>query len=97
MSKKDIENSEILISLGVSSDWSFETDFLKYKKVPIIGFDGTISSEKFLKDAIKLVFRLYKTSLFINSIKVYFSYLAFFRNSIKHIQEKISTGSKAIS
>ena len=40
MSKKDIQNSQILISLGVSSDWSFEIDFLKYKKVIIITFDG---------------------------------------------------------
>ncbi len=97
VSKKDIDNSEILISLGVSSDWSFENDFLKYKKVPILAFDGTISSNKFLKDAIKLVFRLYSPSLFINAVKVYFSYLAFFRNSIKHIQKNISTSSKGIS
>ena len=47
VSKKDIENSGILISLGVSYDWSFKTDFLKYKKVPKIAFDGTINIKKF--------------------------------------------------
>ena len=91
ISKKDIQQSDILISLGISSDWSFEEDFLKYKSVPILAFDGTISSKKFLKNTLKAIFLFYNPKLFINALKTYISYSAFFRNSVRHFQKNISS------
>ena len=31
VSKIDIDDSEILVGLGISDDWSFESDFLRHK------------------------------------------------------------------
>ena len=97
ISKKDIKYSDILISLGINSDWSYEEDFLKYKKVPILAFDGTINSKKFFKDIVKTIFRFDNPKLFINAVKTYISYLRFFRNSIRHFQINVSSQTKEIS
>ena len=35
VSRNDIDNSDILISFGISEDWSFEVDFIKKKKSSI--------------------------------------------------------------
>ena len=40
--KKTILETEHLISFGILDDTSFESDFLKTNKVPIICFDHTI-------------------------------------------------------
>ena len=69
ISKKDIQHSDLLISLGISSDWSYEDDFLKYKKVPILSFDGTINSQKFFKNIIKTIFRIDNPKLFLMPVK----------------------------
>ena len=94
ISKKDIQHSDILISLGISSDWSYEKDFLSYKKVPILAFDGTINSKKFFKNIIKTIFRFDNPKLCINAIRTYISYLTFFRHSIKHFQKNVSSQTK---
>ncbi len=97
ISKKDIQNSDILISLGINSDWSYEEDFVRCKKVPIIAFDGTINSQKFFKNIIKTIFRFDNPKLFLDACKTYISYLTFFRNSIKHFQKNVSSQTKDIS
>ena len=91
ISREDIMHSDILISLGISSDWSYEEDFLKYKSLPILAFDGTISGKKFLKNIVRTILRFDNPKLFINALKTYISYFAFFRNSVRHFQKNISS------
>ncbi len=45
-----IEKSDFLIGLGISTDWSFEEDFLRIngQNIPVHGYDHTIS-ERFLR------------------------------------------------
>ena len=41
-----LENAEFLISFGISTNWDFEKDFIKYKNINFLAFDGSID-EKF--------------------------------------------------
>ena len=50
VSKKTVLETEYLISFGILDDTSFESDFLKTNKVPIICFDHTINKSYWKKD-----------------------------------------------
>ena len=47
--KRDVNNADILVSLGVCHAWSFEESFLKYNRVPIEAYDGTTGLFKLFK------------------------------------------------
>lgn len=64
VNKKDLENTKKLLSLGVGDDWSFEKDFEKVKKCPIIAYDGTVSEKNDYFKSLKSFFKKDKT--FIN-------------------------------
>ena len=49
ISKRQIEQTETLISLGISGDWSFDTDFTKIKDVYLYAYHYSISLELFRK------------------------------------------------
>ena len=49
VSCNDIDNSDILISFGISDDWSFEVDFVNKKEIPLIAFDPFINKDYYLK------------------------------------------------
>ena len=40
VSASDIENSQLLISLGVNDDWSFEEQFKKRRDIPTLAYDA---------------------------------------------------------
>jgi hypothetical protein len=58
VSKSDIDNSEVLIGLGIGDDWSFESDFKKIKNVEVFAFDASVSQKYFLKQFIKSLTRI---------------------------------------
>ena len=78
VSKLDIEKSDILISLGISDDWSFEEDFQKIKDVTIFAYDGSINKKIFLKKIFYFIFRL-KFKRGINAVKTFYSFYSFFK------------------
>jgi hypothetical protein len=45
VSKRQIEKTDILLSFGISDDWSFETDFEKLKNVEIFAYDYSVSTK----------------------------------------------------
>jgi hypothetical protein len=49
VSNADIDNTEILISLGISDDWSFEENFNKLKDITIYAYDASINKKLFYK------------------------------------------------
>ena len=58
--KKKVIESDILISLGISYDWSFEKDFFKINKCDIFTLDGSVGVNFFyakLKNRIKNTFK----------------------------------------
>jgi hypothetical protein len=43
-----------LVSLGISTEWSFEADFARRNRTaPILGFDHSISAKKFRRSAMR--------------------------------------------
>ena len=78
--KKTILESEILISLGIGDDWSFESDFLKINnQSKIIMYDRyPLAQNYFLKESIKSFLTIdFKKTLFnikkFNESKIFFS------------------------
>jgi len=87
VSESDIESSEILIGLGINDDWSFEEDFSRKKKIPILAFDASVSLKVYLRNLITSIVRIDKPYLFFHWLKTIFSYLKFFKNEIRHIKQ----------
>ena len=94
ISEKDVANSDVLISFGICDDWSFEEDFIKLKNVPVIAYDGSIDSSVFVAKIIINSLRLNKPLKFSSKLKIFFSYLKFFRGSKTHISKFVSNESK---
>ncbi len=101
VSKKDIKNSENLISLGVSFDISFEKDFKKeLKNLKIISFDGSVGF-KYYKKNLKLRIKnlikkpsVYQFKKVLNRLVDFLSFIqfySFYKNSI-HIEKFIDSG-----
>jgi hypothetical protein len=53
LSKKHLENTKILLSFGISDDWSFETAFLRRAKARLYAFDNSVSALIFIKNIYK--------------------------------------------
>ena len=88
VSQSDIEQSELLIGLGINDDWSFEEDFLSRKKVSVYAYDASVSEKHFFKQLIKSVFRIHNLKIFGHWLKVVVKYKKFFSQSnVHHIQK----------
>ena len=88
VSKSDIDNSEVLIGLGINDDWSFESDFKKMKNVDVFAFDASISQKHFLKQFIRSLTRIYNPIIAFRRIKTLLSYRQFFLESSNHHIQK---------
>ena len=94
VSQSDIEQSELLIGLGINDDWSFEEDFLSRKKVSVYAYDASVSEKYFLKQIIKSTFKIYKLKVFAHWLKVLVKYKKFFSQSnVHHIQKFVGLNS----
>ncbi|MEK9780982.1 MAG: FkbM family methyltransferase [Gammaproteobacteria bacterium] len=89
VSESDVRKADLLISLGIADDWSFEEDFHKLTRVPIIAYDGSVGKSFFAKQILKNIFRLDKPKLFFSSINNYLSYNSFFKVDKKHFENYV--------
>lgn len=101
VSQKDVKETESLISLGISFDWSFEKDFLKLNnEISIRTYDGSVGFKYFLKST-KTRFKnfiLNPSKISLLKLKQRFvitlDFLLFFRlnftNKIKHIEKFVT-------
>lgn len=89
-----VDKCEVLVSLGVSCDWSFDRHFsLLNPSIFVHGYDFSISGTLFKKSAIKGIL---KFLLFIGSFKevkyrfnLYQSYKSFFSGKNIHFEERV--------
>ena len=94
--KRTIENSDILISLGVGWDWNFEKDFKRFSKVPIFCFDGSVGFKCFFKRLMLTIWRGSRIS-FIRFLFV-LDYCTFFRMSNnRHITQSVGNKKNQIN
>lgn len=89
ISKNDLLKSNLLISLGINDDWSFEKQFTNYKNVPVFAFDGTVGAKIFFKKIIRNSLFLKPIKIF-DSLKIFLSYCFFFRDDKKHFKKNIT-------
>lgn len=80
VSRKAVEASTLLVSMGLNDDWRFEAAFRKISGARIICFDHTVNYKFWILHAIKHAAKLKLTSLF-----AYFAYRGFFgQNGVEH-------------
>ena len=100
---KDVKNSDVLISLGISDNWDFEKDFSKISNAKILAYDHSIDSNfwisKFKKDLIKFMkFKIFKPKKIYKMIQ-YIDFLFFFRFKKKNqfFLKKIGSANECVS
>lgn len=89
-----------LVSLGISTEWSFEADFARRKPdTPILGFDPSISPKKFRKMATRSAFdatrfrllgKSARARLAAERVKVARDYFHFFKGNACHYPYRIT-------
>ena len=82
VSKSDIQKSNLLLSFGINDDWSFEKSFLNYNNIITYCFDGSLTTNFWIKYTINALVRLR-----INKILNFLRFKIFF-NSNKHFIKK---------
>jgi len=93
---KAVNQSEFLVSFGISNDFSFEKHFVELNKVPVHAYDPSISLKFFIK---QILFNLIKLNIknFISEIINTFKFYNFFNNKNNFIYfEKIGVGGNRI-
>ena len=95
ISQDDIYRTDILVTMGLYDDWSFEKDFLNKHFIDLISYDGSVSRliffSRFFFNAIKLKFK--KSKRWLIALKKY----SFFKSNKKHIKKHIGTKKNQIS
>ena len=92
--KKDIDKTGVLISLGISDDWSFESDFVSRKDIQVYAYDPSISQKYFFKQLVKSIVRIDKPRIFLHYLKVILAYREFFNDKRQHIEKYVGFSSE---
>jgi hypothetical protein len=88
VSRSDINMSDVLISLGIDEDWSFEKDFADIKNIEVFSYDASINQKVFFKKFIKslllsvLLLRNPKTT--IHYLRIFLNYKKFWGQPQNH-------------
>lgn len=83
VSKSDILNSDMLLSFGIETNWSFEEDFLNLKTVPLHAFDASTKKGLFFRHVRKEFLDLNFKKSYEYYVK-YLKYKKFFTGSNSH-------------
>lgn len=87
VSESDIRNSDILLSLGIGDDWSFEEQFVSIKDVPVLAYDGSVSSRLIRKRYVRSIFHFWKPLKFLYRRRFYKAYSNFFSGTRRHFEK----------
>ncbi|MFM1755362.1 MAG: hypothetical protein RL621_266 [Bacteroidota bacterium] len=89
-----IKETDFLVSLGISNDWSFDEDFKKINPaIHIHGYDHTISARVFRRNIRYVILNMFLLRFswkkLKDSISLLFSYQSFFKDDVTHFQKRI--------
>lgn len=94
VSESDLEKSEVLVSLGINDDWSFEEHFYKKKKVAIEAYDESIDQRFFLIQVAKSLLRFDNPNIIWHWIKTSYKFKKFFsKQNINHTKQNVGINS----
>jgi len=100
---KNIISCDLLISLGISDNWDFEKDFVKFSKKPVYAYDHSIDENFWLSRFKENLFKFLCLKIFkpkkIYKMFQYLDFLYFFKlnKSNKFFLQKIGKGEKSIT
>lgn len=75
--------AESLVSFGLSTDWSFEKDFLATNNVALLAYDGTLTVKHLFRRVVRNLFQIRLRKLF-SAICELIDYYSFFKHSRIH-------------
>jgi hypothetical protein len=81
---RSVENTDILIGLGINDDWSFEEDFYSRRRVPVIAFDGSVSKSILIRRFIKALAQVHKPRKALSRFRLIHEYSKFFSDDRRH-------------
>ena len=88
IASNDIDQTDLLISLGVNDDWSFEEHFQTLHDTQIISYDGSISERIFRKQFRKSILSAENPAKTIRKLKSWLGYQKFFSQpNVQHVQK----------
>jgi hypothetical protein len=90
--KRSVISSEFMLGFGINDDWSFEKDFKKYVKVPIVAFDASMGLNVFFEKLRVALARGSRKSFYWS--RVLLDYLIFFRGNNSHIKSFVGLNNK---
>jgi hypothetical protein len=85
---RSVENSDVLIGLGINDDWSFEKEFYSLQHVPIVAFDGTVSKSILTRRFLKALTQVHKPRKALSRFWQIHEYTRFFSDDRRH-EEKL--------
>lgn len=91
---RSVENSDMLIGLGINDDWSFEEDFYSQHPVPIVAFDGSVGKSEFVRRFIKAALQVHKPQKALSRFRTIRNYGKFFTDDRKHEEKHVGLSSE---
>ena len=94
--RKDLLQSNFLLSFGINDDWNFESSFLKVIPDAVVhSYDYSVRFYTYVMKLVgaipRLVLRRISFAEFLRRISLPFHYLSFFRGKSVHFQEKVTS------
>jgi hypothetical protein len=88
VSRSDINMSDVLISLGIGEDWSFEEDLADIKNIEVFSYDASINQkvffQRFIKSLLLSVLLLRNPKKTIHYLRVFLNYKKFWGQPQNH-------------
>ena len=92
-SQSDISNTDVLVSLGINDDWSFEEDFIAIKDVEVFAYDANMSEKHFF-NYFKRSLRNLNSKFTLHWFKTWKNYKKFFsQKKVHHIKKFVGLNS----
>jgi hypothetical protein len=91
VSRQDIDNADILVSLGISDDWSFEKDFIKRNACRLYAYDASVNEKIFMHRLLTSIRRMENPRVLARHASVLLGYRKFFKGSREHVQKFVGT------
>ena len=94
--KKALLETKILLSFGLSDDWSFENEFHNLSKARVLCFDHSVNLEFWIKLIPRNLIDLFRSKIevkkFFSDLFLYINYLKFFNGvRAKHIKNFVGS------
>ena len=86
---RSVDNSDILIGLGINDDWSFEEDFSSRRRVPVVAFDGSVSKSVLVRRFVRALVQVHKPRKALSRFRSIQGYTTFFTNDRRHVEKHV--------